>query len=50
MIYQKNKHPFYWNVYRKTYPDLQKEKYYKNGQELCLKVKKDQEQYEDSLN
>lgn len=37
---------FYWNVYRKSYPDLQKEKQNRNGQELWLKVKRDQEQYE----
>ena len=32
-------------MYRKAYPDLQKEKQYRNGQELAGTVKKDKEQY-----
>ena len=35
-------------MYRKAYPDLQKEKQYRNGQELAGRqetVKKDKEQY-----
>ena len=34
----------------KAYPDLQKEKGLQNEQELWLKVKKGQEQYEKTLN
>ena len=30
------KYPFYWNV-EKPYPDLEKEKQYKNGQNLWLR-------------
>ena len=33
-------------ICRKNYPHLQKGKQYRNGQELWLKVRKDQEQYE----
>ena len=36
----------YWMVY---YPDLQKERKYRNGQDLWLKVEKDEEQHEKTI-
>ena len=44
MIDQK-KYIHYIEMYRRAYTDLQKEKQYRNGQDLRIKVKIDQEQY-----
>ena len=35
--------------YKKAYPNLPKEKQYKNGQELWNKIKKDQERYDKTI-
>ena len=48
MIDQK-KYIHFIELYRKDYPVLQREKQFRNGQELWLKVRKDQEQYEKTI-